>query len=434
MKAQTSIEFLMILAAVAGLSATFLYVYGHVGTQVDAVYGYLNETQQSNYTAIQSNAVAQIEVYAYVPPIAYTGRSSSIEVIAALPENVSNMSITPQSQDFSFSPMHVLVNASLSPYIAYFQAVPRFAGNASVEIVARAVESDGTVAYRSINESAFVYASNASTGTGSNSAHATATISESNESVLYALSRKDNVPKLEETSHCTYLNFWYTPLSFQAQCGNAAWDFSIFSDGCYDAGSTGRTYCVYKEPTGAYTSNITGQGGYLYNLTISLKYGDKTYIAIVNSNRKEAPLRLGSLTEGNVTIGGQIDGQAAQSPQSMEAMDYNMNQYPIGIGAYDTYEQYSSALDAKLGYYNGSSVESSEFSSIQQSISSYNTYMGRFLNTSAAGSCNVIEYDGGSYLSCPAAAQLDFTNITVYLDNYTADETLYADGSTINLR
>ena len=434
MKAQTSIEFLMILAAVAGLSATFVYVYGHIGTQVDAVYGYLNETQQSNYTAIQSNAVVRIEMYAYVPPIEYTGRSSSIEVIAALPANTSNMSITPESPDFSFSPAYVSVNASLSPYIAYFQAVPRFAGNASIKIIARAVESDGTVAYESINESAFVYAPNTSTGIEGNSAHAAATLSESNESVLYALSGKDNVPKLEETSHCTYINFWYTPLSFQAQCGNAAWDFSIFSDGCYDAGSTGRTYCVYKDPTGAYTSNITGQGGYLYNLTLSLAYGNETYMAAVNSNRKEAPLRLGNLTKGNVTIGGQVDGQSAQSSSSMEVMDYNMNQYPIGIGAYGTYEQYSSALGAKLGYYNGSSIESSEFSSIQQSISSYNTYLGRFLNTSAASGCSVINYSGSRYLSCPAAAPLDFTNITVYLDNYTADETLYADGSTINLR
>jgi hypothetical protein len=434
MKAQTSIEFLMILAAVAGLSATFVYVYGHVGTQVDAVYGYLNKTQQGNVTAIQGGAAAKIEVYAYVPALAYTGRSSGIEVIAALPANASNMSITPESQDFSFSPGYVSVNASLSPYIAYFQAVPRLAGNASIEIIARVVENNGAVIRRSINESTFVYASSTSTSSKYDSTRATATISESNESVLYALSGKDNVPKLEETSHCTYLNFWYTPLSFQDQCGNAAWDFSVFSDGCYDAGSTGRTYCVYEDPAGAYTSNITGQGGYLYNLTLSLAYGNETYIAIMNSNRKEAPLRLGNRTEGNVTIGGQIDGQSAQSSSSMEVMDYNMNQYPIGIGAYGTYEQYSSALGAKLGYYNGSSVGSSEFSSVQQSISSYNTYMGRFLNTSTASGCSVIRYGGSYYLSCPAATPLDFTNITVYLYNYTADETLYADGSTINLR
>ncbi|MGC8538202.1 MAG: hypothetical protein ACP5MZ_04485 [Candidatus Micrarchaeia archaeon] len=434
MKAQASIEFLMILAAVAGLSATFVYVYGHVGTQVDAVYGYLNETQQSNNTLIQSNAAAQIEIYAYVPPVAYTGRSSGIEVIAALPASASSVDITPESQDFSFSPDNVSVNASLSPYIAYFQAVPRSAGNASVEVIARWVGSNGTTVYKSINESVFVYASNASAGGKDNSAHVAATLLGSNESVLYALSSDEEVPKLEETSHCTYINFWYTPLSFKAQCGNAAWDFSIFSDGCYDAGSTGRTYCVYEDPTGAYTSNATGQEGFLYNLTISLAYGNETYIATLSSNRKDALLKLGNLTEGNARVGGQIDGQSIRPPSAMEVMDYNTNQYPIGIGAYNTYEQYSSALDAKLGYYNGSSVESSEFSSIQQSVSSYNAYLERFLNASAVKGCGVIGYDGSYYLSCPASAPLDFTNITIYLDNNTIDKTLYVDGSTINLR
>ncbi|MGC8538104.1 MAG: hypothetical protein ACP5MZ_03955 [Candidatus Micrarchaeia archaeon] len=434
MKAQTSIEFIMILAAVAGLSATFVYAYAHLGTQMDAVYGYLNRTQQNNNTTMQGDYGTRMEIYAYVPPIAYTGKISTIEVIAALPDNAGSMVIMPKSQYFDFSPDKVSVNASLSPYIAYFQAVPRFAGNASVEIVARAVESNGTVMYKSINESTLVYTSGTSTGSIDNSTHITATLSESNESVLYALSGKEEVSKLEETSHCTYLNFWYTPLSFQNQCGNAVWDFSIFSDGCYDAGSTGRTYCVYEDPTGAYTRNITGQSSYMYNLTLSLAHGNKTYIATVNSNRKEAPLLMENLTEGNVTIGGQVDGQAAQAPSLIEVMDYSMNQYPIGIRAYDTYEQYSSALDAKLGYYNGSGVESSEFSSIQQSISSYNIYLGRFLNTSEYKGCSVIGYKYSAYLSCPITAPLDFTNITVYLDNYTADKTLYVDGSTINLR
>ncbi len=431
MRAQTSIEFIIIMAAVAGMSVAFIYAYAHASGQMNSVYGYLNSTESTGNPTASGNEGIQTEIYAYITPVINQDSSGTLEVILAMPQNASSAVITPASGAFSFYPESISLNYTYSPYIAYFRAIPRYAGNANLTVKATITIGNSLVqstAYASAYVALGAQQSN-------NTAEAlSASLSQRNASVLYGLSQSINVPKLVETSHCTYLNFWYTPLSFQDQCGNAAWDFSIFSDSCYDAGSTGATYCVYKNPTGYATQNATVQDGYTYNLTLGLRYGNSTYISNINSNGRHAALLRGNTVVGNVTVSGQISGQSVQLPSAIEVMDSGQSSYPIGIGAYSTYGQYMSSASAKLGYYNGTGVGSSEFSSIQQGISSYNSYLGSFLGTDAYTVCNVISSGGNAYLSCPASSALDFSNITVDLYNGTADGSVQVDGSTVYVR
>lgn len=432
MRAQTSIEFLIIMAAVAGMSVAFIYAYAHAGNQVDSIYGYLNKTQQANAFPKIDNASLHAEIYAYMSQAISLDGSGTLEVIAALPRNSSSISITPYSSAFYFYPASISSNYTYSPYIAYFQAIPKYAGTWNLTVSA-VIAADGTSIIKRAYASAYVQGIGTPSRNGTAGRAISASLSQGNDSVLYGLSHEAGVPKLGETSHCTYLNFWYTPLSFQSQCGNAAWDFSMFSDGCYDAGSTGRTYCVYENPTGYYTQNVTSQEGYSYNLALALKYGNATYMSSIGSSEQHAELLYGNALAGNVTVSGQA-GQPVQSPSLFEVMDSAQSSYPVGIGAYDTYGQYFSSMEAKLGYYNGSGVGPSEFSSIQQSVSSYNAYLDSFLGTGAQKGCSVAYYKGIGYLSCPAAAPLDFGNITVDIYNSTINKSLSVDGSTINVR
>ncbi|EQD60163.1 conserved hypothetical protein, membrane or secreted [mine drainage metagenome] len=434
MRIQTSIEFLIILAAVAGVSVAFIYAYEHAGNQVRSIYGYLNETQQGTTNAmVSSNKSTQVALYVYAPPASYMGGSSGLEVIVAFPPNSSAVSIIPTSQAFSFIPFNITSSNITSPYIAYFQAVPKEAGEKSINVLVKVIDN-GNITYSKANASTYVYNANASSSPANTTKTITASILQSNDSVLYSLSTKNNLPRLSETSHCTYINFWYNPLSFENQCGNAAWDFSIFSDGCYDAGSTGRTYCVYEDPSGSYTRNVSASSGYTYNITLSLTYGNTTYTSNINSNEPHANLFDGAYVVGNVTITGQISGQSVQSPSTVEVLGSNSSTYPINMGYYNTYGQYLSSMEAKLGYYNGSGVNPTEFSSIQQSISSYNTYLSRFISTAADKACSIYIRNGTAYLSCPASSPLDFGNITVHIYNQTIGRSLYVGGSTINVK
>jgi len=434
MRIQTSIEFLIILAAVAGVSIAFIYAYGHAGNQVRSIYGYLNETQQGTASAmVSSNRSTQVMLYVYAPPASHIGSSSGLEVIVAFPPNSSAVSITPTSQAFSFIPSNMTSGSITSPYIAYFQAVPKEAGEKSISVLVKVI-NNGNITYSKANASTYVYNANASSNHTNAAKTIAASMLQGNDSVLYSLSTRSNLPRLSETSHCTYINFWYNPLSFEDQCGNAAWDFSIFSDGCYDAGSTGRTYCVYENPSGSYTQNVSASSGYTYNVTLSLTYGNTTYTSNINSNEPHASLFNGASVAGNVTISGQISGQSLQSPSTIEVLGSNSSAYPINMGYYNTYGQYLSAMEAKLGYYNGSGVNPTEFSSIQQSISSYNNYLSRFINTAADKACSIYIRNGSAYLSCPASSQLDFGNITVHIYNQTIDQSLYVGGSTINVK
>ncbi|MEM0150073.1 MAG: hypothetical protein QXW10_04210 [Candidatus Micrarchaeaceae archaeon] len=433
MKAQTSIEFLLILAAVAGMSVTFIYAYEHASSQMNSIYGYLNATGKENNFTMPNPAGVHARAYMYVAPIMYLNGTGSVEVIAALPQNASSVEITPASNAFDFLPSDIYANSTFSPYIAYFQAMPRQTGKEEIAVIVKITDGNA-IMYEEANASTYVYGQNAPPGSNATLEPISASVKQNNDSVLYGLSQKEGVPKLEETYHCTYLNFWYTPLSFKDQCGNAAWDFSIFTDGCYDSGSTGRTYCVYEDPTGTYTQNVTYSSGYLYNATLSLAYENSAYVSNMNNKKTEAALLEGNAVAGNAVISGQIIGQAVQQPSSMEVVDSNGSAYPVGIDAYDAYEQYFLAMEGKLGYYNGSGVDSSEFSSIQQSVSAYNAYLSKFLGTPADKSCNVTSSTDNDYLSCPAAAPLDFENVTAYLNNISVNRTILADGSTINVR
>ncbi|MGC8622455.1 MAG: hypothetical protein ACP5UC_00620 [Candidatus Micrarchaeia archaeon] len=441
MKVQSSMEFMIILVAVSAFAASALGIYsGFFHTQHASFENILSVAGSNKTVNWQLNNVQNAYIEVYAPHIAYLNESSSLQVAVyadnAIIESASMSSPFLRHTPSGYSGIEV-DGVSILP----FNIMPSTVGeeNATVSV---GLDYNGSIHY--YNKSVQLYSIVQGSSFNASKARSSlltfsASLYPHSISVLSSISKGASLYKITEWSHCSYTNFFHNELSMQAECGNAKWYFWIFSSRCYyNSGSATRTYCIYENPSGASTYAIAPNTSYSYNVTLDL-YNSSSGVYLSSellSSRHSNPIEsINGSQVGNAIVGASIAAYVPSQYYSYYLLNKSGNYTAVNESAYSQYLQAYNNMNYVLSYYNSTGIDSSELSSIQQAISSYNTQSGIFYYSKPAASpCNVIEYSGSYWYSC-SALSMEFGNITAFLETLPhLNSSEVFDGSNINVR
>ena len=425
MKAQTSLEFILILAAVIGIAVAALGMMHNLQLSESAATGRIaNQTEPGNASNTYVQPSGSPFIYAEISNITYVNGSNEGYLVAYMPQGYSlrNINISGINASVIWQPGNSYPATGI--YASDYFAVPKSVGRISVLVSA---EFNGPYGLDQKEAVAYAYAeveqSGSVIGAGTapaNGIYLTPQLSARNETLLYDPAGIAPVYTVSMTSHCSYENWEYQQLGIADQCGNAQWYFWIFSDYCYwDKGITTATYCVYMDNTSASAGTFNSVPAYSYNTTLQLY--NNTYgihmSAMLNSRSADSPVLEGNATYGNASAGTQISAESPLPEGSVFLIKSRNGSYIAGSGGYQSYLQALNSLDSVLGYYNGSGIDSGSMETIQQTIGSYNTAAARLLNSTLeqVGGCR---FDNLSdYLDCSPAGPFDYLNMTAVLSN-----------------
>ncbi len=428
MEIQSSLEFIVILAAVAALSVFILSMYAGFSHQEKSIFAMLPYVSTYN-GAYSGNGISQLQAFLYVPNVTYVNKSNSVYLMLYLPQNTSIASATPVSAGALFLPSGYRNPAAQGSYLLGFAFVPNSLGvqNVSVDIILRG--SNGTYA-RTLSSSTITVPSPTSVPR-QNPAAAYAKVNGSNESVIYRLSGFHNIQQITESSSCTQEDFWYVPVPISQQCGDAKWQIRVFSTYCYDAYATPMTICFYLRNTTANVSTVNNTYGLSYNVLLTLDINGSQMHATLNG-QNQSPVYLGDSYVGNAMVHSAASTSLPIPQFGIVVIGKGGEIYPTNYSLYQTHQQYLNSVEGVLGYYNNSNVDSPTISAVQQAVSTYNTDVGTLLNASPTQlQCNV-SASGLSFRAATPFAYNIFANLSV--SAYSGNMTLYSGSSSVVVR
>ena len=424
MRAQTSIEFMLILSAVSilSLSAISLYTKG-----ISLEHSTLSSENFSYVTTqiVPINDSADAPSFSFAMPL-----NSSVgkeEVAQALGYGCGSGSL-----NFSLSSSAILFNTTSmrgnfsGMYLSEIRFMPTRAGidYASINYSIRCAGTKRNGTYYSYTDAlpaAYAYSDS----------QYSATISNISESVVYNESTSENVSQFNEWDHCTQIGFWGNPYGINSQCGTYnAWEYNIFSAGCYTGGgSQTETFCITPKNTGFQEvgTNTANAPRYSYSFTINLTTPNgEMFSTVISSSSRDfvysANEIVGTASIQNVSYTGTAEGPLLWHSGSMLNVDPN------------SYVEYSRAMtNAKylLWYYNKTDISSPEQSAIQQAIAAYENASSVMIRTAdpANDSCRM-SYDS---ILCTPRVRFTFVILISLNDSNGVDSTVYYNGSKIEI-
>ncbi len=432
MRLQTTIEFVLVLAAVSAFALSALGAYGRVhGLQMSA---YADLGGSGAAPAAFANAPYSDNSYlilAELPSVLYTNSASEMQVVLSLPVGAEIASLRLNASGASLYAGTYNAIASQGVNVFYADIIANTPGPVEARASAR-VLFGGTA--RTISAVARSYAVPAAQP--SQSKEMSVSISRRYEAVAYGVAAGSNIFTLRQTSRCSLVNFDGGYLPLQAQCPGAQWDFWIFSDVCYyDYGVLTRTYCIYKSNTSSRYAAALPAHAYLYNITLALLYGGAQLVA--NLTQESGAARL-AYANGSVAGHANITNVSGASSVPYGALGVLSDEAGARIVNATRYSVYQDALDSALGtlgYYNGTGIGPAAMSSIEQSIGSYNDAARAFAASAAANqTACALRGSGGSYaLACAPAAPL-YYYIVANVPGVAADQSIVYEGSTVEVR
>ena len=324
MKMQTSLEFILLLSAVALFSVFILSQYLHLQNAQKAAYGTLDN--QSLYAGEPVNAVVNYSDGISMTPIiantSYVGKSNNLELVLSYPQSYSftslklvsspNASILPPSlANLQYSPIEVLT----------FTYIPASAGE--LRISAYGVLKDANSSLN-ITATSYTYAmpQNASRN-GSSGNSFVAEITGRNESILYPISTLDRIGTVTTWSHCAYHDFWGNREPEPAQCGGNTWGVIYFDNNCnqFWQGGNDRYICFKRNMSNDAASALEPQQSYSYNAVLSIGNSTLSLTAPFSDAMKGIALYNGSGgVEGNAIVESVYTGQVLPPPYSTVAV------------------------------------------------------------------------------------------------------------------
>ena len=425
MNSQSSIEFLLISAALLSMAALSLGMYYHMLHVSSSAASSLLETQNAvavpaaNAVAysptaalfLQQNATYGSEGYAY--GYVYAGNYTV------------NMSLSSDG-------VAILGNLTYSvrggSSVIQFGFIPENIGESSITLNYSYLYGGQMVSY---SKSYYLLAVLGHSGPSPNSSvQYSGKITRLNYSLEYNTSSSP-VSKIYVSTHCTYTNFYGNPLPFNEQCGDAAWDYRIFSNDCYYFSDTAtQTFCVYlnKVATAIYPS---GQSSPAYSINASISLGSALYSSIINSSSNSTVYSALGEPSGYAYNNGTI----AYSPIQTDSVYLNLSNGTQKIVQQQYYYDYASALSSLSGYmsyYNGTAVSQSELSSIGGKLSSYNESLAQLLSAAPLAT-NCYYSSRESRYVCSYPGQFAFQSIAFHVDGIGTSANITAGSSTIRL-
>ncbi|MGC8495790.1 MAG: hypothetical protein ACP5MX_01095 [Candidatus Micrarchaeia archaeon] len=386
MKAQTSIEFIILLAAVSSLSVFLIGLYGNVFSAERSSFSivsnaFANSTQ--NMTNVQYGAVQGFHMSIFVPNSMYVGEQYTVQLAIYVPPNSSIQYIHVNASNAYVNPSS-RANISSGFTVLSFSVLPLNPGLVVVNATALLGNSTRSVAGIS-------YASIAQQS-ASNSTMPYFSISRNLESVAYNTSMPSHIYTLGLWSHCSYVSFWGSELSIGQECGaGASWYFWVGSWYCtWAPGSQSdtMTYCVYKQQSNASVQEILQKPHYIFSINVSVTYNNYNLNSELSSSVPEAPLLLKGMKAGNVLVS-DVSGSANPISQYL-VLDKPSGNYLENASTYSIMQVTRQNLYNELSYYNGTSISTSTLTRIEQGINSLNMIAGSIINGNESSSaCSV---------------------------------------------
>jgi hypothetical protein len=443
---QTSVEFVIILAAVASFAVFVLGAYAQFSHSQTAEYSALLNSTGNQNGAAQGNSIASqqnssVFEYVYAPSVMYVNQSNPLRVVV-YSDNATLSSMRVLAQYVELSPA-TYSNVTLGQIQVFtFYVVPEKAGPLNLSIDSMILTRDGSsYANTSASSYAVLQPKYLPQANSSSPTLFTPSMDEVSASVMSNLQPGGNVTYLTEWSHCGYISFWGNEYGIDHECGSSAkWYYWMLSGSCYSDGVVWATTCIYEEPVGVSLYSLGTQNKYLYNESLSLvnsTSGTILHSSLTNASNSSILENLSMGVVGNVTISGGITASVPEQDYSYYVLRRNSNYTIINSSSYNLYMQTYNNLNGVMGYYSGSEIDGSELATIQQTISAYNNVVAEIGNaTSSKPPCALESYNSDISYICKPFGQIAFSNITVYISNKLPhkNSSFYLSGSYIYVK
>ena len=422
MKAQTSLEFLLILSAVAALGLATVTFYGKgISADKRAMYAFgANDPAQA---AVGQAPASDPGFSVYIPINSETMESNPLQADAYGCMNGSvSMELSSTSAVFSRTNVSEKVNGVSIIRDSFEPTVP---GLGTVTVRYNVSCSGSSI---SSSRTLYTYATVPSLQSAGQYA---AYIDRTNESVAYGL---EEVPiaTMVLSNHCTITDIWTGRIyTVPGQCGTAnAWDYMVFDPGCLSPyWAYMRTYCIAPSATGYYYAGPDQHNPtYRYSISLEVDTGAGVMRANLSSGANKSRVEIGGVPVGNATVISVGGGPYAFTGEIRN----NSNEWEVNDSWYSAYMQAKDSLYPLLSFYNSSGVSGSTQSAIAESITAFNTSSRNLLLTKKAsgGVCSV---SNSSYV-CRAASPLSYIiDITVPSSMGIQNASVYYEGSVINI-
>lgn len=425
MKLQSSIEFVIIMAAVASMGVVGISYYSHIHSAV------FSQFNAKNISASQNKSMAEINntISAYLlAPALRLGNASvaTLLVSTSMPSeihaNISSATIRLSQNNFSSSGYNK--QASF-----VFYAVPLLTGQDSLSLEITAVNGSSKSEY-SANVLLYAYRSSQSQSGSNVSGNGISYVylHPENESVTYTAGKQSKLYYITENSHCSELNFWGQQMPIQSQCPGASWYFWEFSSSCYygSAQVPTKTYCVYKTYSGYNSSALLPVPKYDYNINFGIGYHGLNLTSELTQNSQFSNITMNNKVFGTVSLGNSIYAQSLQ-PGSLYIFSSGNKVYAGSAANYSAYEYAYSKIKDDLAYYNNSG--NGAIGTIEREMYSYNKSLSNMISSLApadSGSCSASVGQTGILYSCDPNSPLQFYNASAKIYNYTGKQSEYS--------
>ena len=436
MRLQTSLEYILILAAVASMAVAVMGAYnGFAVRQKASIYGLIgNETGSRQLNGSAAPAGYPAYLYAQMPSLIYLNRSSSLYLVFSLPGGSSISYAEAESPAWVSVLPGAYRNVSGSVGLLSFSVIPRAQGQFAIHLLVQLAGINST--FRNITVQGYS-ALPAQLNASEPPATLSASIVRHNESVLFGVSMPNQTLYATEWSHCIETNFWGNPLPTGQQCGGAQWEYFQWSTSC-DQGAwlDTVTYCVELLGTNTSVSTIGQSQSYSYNITLGLHGGGLNLSSNLSSTRNSSPLMSGGLAYGNATVHGQPVGDAPQPYYDLVVLNTPGGLRAANQSGYYAYRQALDSFVSTMDYYNGSSP--ADPSPIQTAMGAFNLASRQLSDSPQAGlqGCGMVRLNGSVSYACRPFSPLVYGNITAYVHGGLAagNQSLFVDGSAINVK
>ncbi len=418
MRAQASLEFLLILSVIAILAAATVAMYGKAVRANKEAIGSLALKQTGDGTS--SNLVLDNPKVSIYLPLNSTLFDSGRFLVDAYGCANGSLSLSPYSKTVVFSGGEInarIRNVTMLSGV-YEPVVPglgKVLFNYSVSCQGRNFSSSDAI---------YTYSSAAGWTAGQDSAY----ISRKNEALSYTAFAQDAL-SLQESNHCTITDVWTgRPYTVTGQCGTGnSWDYMVFDGSClapYWAYS--RTYCIVPQPTGY---EIVSPGGNLtayYNISLDIYFGTGTLQSNLSGGPGLYAVYLGGAVVGNASVAEvDVGGQA-----SVAQISNGSASWPVGSSTYEAYQQARNSLYATLSFYNSSGLSGSTQSAVQEAIAEFDKASKALPAYGTGGGCSL---HGDRYV-CSASEPFSYViDVSLAKGVGIANGTLYYDGSEIRI-
>ena len=428
MKIQSSLEFLLILSAIAALSLGLLSMYSNtLSVSRQAYDAFINPNSIQNNLSSQSGDNPNL--YAYVP-LNSTALSENPMFMETYGCTNGKAELSLSSASVAFSNNNFSYNFT-GATIKYLYFNPENSGqhllNIDYNITCGKYSNSGSSEYNTYSSS--------TAPTQKNESAITAVITYENESVLYPFSTS-SISYINESNHCTEKDVWsgfiYPP---SVQCGSTnSWDYMVFDGSCESPDwSYSRTYCFVPGESG-YKILLPDTANYSYSYKILVRINGDSKMLLFNLSSADSSSLI--MQEGKIIGNATVESVTVSSPTTSPYIQSPQGYSQISSSAYSGYTEAENNAYQVLGFYNSTGVSYSTSSAIQEAVSAMDLNAKRLLDSihqynNSNLSCSI----SGLYYDCKPAYPFTYIiNLTLYNNTYPGNTTLLYYGSIVNLK